>query len=72
MQGELSCSTMSMHIFSFGVALESPPEAIGPVAEGIRVNFYCQGGEVTGPKLQGRCRSVGGDWLTIRTDGGDS
>ena len=57
------------HIFSFGAALESPPEAIGPVAEGIRVNFYCQGGEVTGPKLQGRCRSVGGDWLTIRTDG---
>ena len=57
------------HIFSFGAALESPPEAIGPVAEGLRVNFYCQGGEVTGPKLQGRCRSVGGDWLTIRTDG---
>jgi hypothetical protein len=57
------------HIFSFGAALESPPEAIGPVAEGIRVNFYSQGGEVTGPKLQGRCRSVGGDWLTIRTDG---
>ena len=45
------------HIFSFGAALET--EAIGPVAEGIRVNFYCQGGEVTGPKLQGCCRSVG-------------
>ena len=48
------------HIFAFGVALESPPEAIGPVAEGLRVNFYCQGVEVTGPKLQGRCRPVGG------------
>jgi hypothetical protein len=57
------------HIFSFGVQLESPPEVIGPVAEGIRVNFYSQGGEVTGPKLNGRCRSVGGDWLTVRTDG---
>ncbi len=57
------------HIFSFGAALDTPPEAIGPVAEGIRVNFYCQGGEVTGPKLQGSCRSVGGDWLTVRTDG---
>ena len=57
------------HIFSFGAALESPPEAIGPVPEGIRVNTYCQGGEVAGPKLRGRCRSVGGDWLTIRTDG---
>lgn len=57
------------HIFSFGAALESPPEVIGPVAAGIRVNFYSQGGEVTGPKLQGHCRAVGGDWLTLRTDG---
>lgn len=57
------------HIFSFGAALESPPEAIGPVAEGVRVNFYSQGGDVTGPKLQGRCRPVGGDWLTVRRDG---
>lgn len=57
------------HIFSFGAALESPPEAIGPVAEGLRLNFYSQGGEVTGPNLQGRCRPVGGDWLTVRTDG---
>jgi len=55
------------HIFSFGATLTS--EAIGPVAEGIRVNFYSQGGEVTGPKLQGQCRAVGGDWLTLRTDG---
>ena len=57
------------HIFSFDVALENPPEVIGPVSEGIRANFYCKGGEVTGPKLRGRCRPVGGDWLTIRTDG---
>jgi len=57
------------HVFSFDALLESPPESIGPVAEGIRVNFYCKGGEVTGPKLNGRCRPVGGDWLTIRTDG---
>lgn len=57
------------HIFSFEATLENPPEVIGPVAEGIRVNFYSKGGEVTGPKLQGRCRAVGGDWLTIRTDG---
>lgn len=57
------------HIFSFGVLLENPPEVIGPVAEGIRVNAYSKGGEATGPLLQGRCRAVGGDWLTIRTDG---
>jgi hypothetical protein len=41
------------HIFSFGAALESPPEAIGPVAEGIRVNFYCQGGEVKAQNCRG-------------------
>ena len=57
------------HVFSFDALLESPPESIGQVAEGIRVNFYCKGGEVTGPKLNGRCRPVGGDWLTTRTDG---
>ena len=57
------------HIFSFGAQLENPPEVIGPVSEGIRVNFYCKGGEATGPKLQGHCRPVGGDCLTIRTDG---
>jgi len=57
------------HIFTFGAQLESPPEVIGPVPEGIRANFYCKGGEITGPKLRGRCRAVGGDWLTVRTDG---
>jgi hypothetical protein len=57
------------HVFSFGAQLQTPPEVIGPVAEGIRANFYCLGGEVTGPKLRGKCRPVGGDWLTMRTDG---
>ncbi|MEO5996323.1 MAG: DUF3237 domain-containing protein [Chitinophagaceae bacterium] len=57
------------HVFSFGVALGNPPEVIGPAPEGIRVNFYSLGGEITGPRLQGKCRPVGGDWLTLRTDG---
>ena len=37
--------------------------------EGIRVNFYFTGGEVIGPKIQGKLRPVGADWLTIRRDG---
>ena len=45
------------------------PEIIGPTPEGIRVNFYVTGGEVTGPKIVGKFRSVGADWLTIRRDG---
>ena len=56
------------HIFTFGALLQSP-EVIGPVAEGIKVNFYALGGEMTGPKMNGKCRAVGGDWLTLRTDG---
>jgi uncharacterized protein DUF3237 len=47
----------------------SPPEVIGPVAEGIRVNFYVTAGEVSGPKMRGRLRPVGGDWLLVRNDG---
>jgi hypothetical protein len=57
------------HIFSFDATLQNPPEVVGPVAEGIRTNFYCLGGEVKGPKLQGKTRAIGGDWLTLRTDG---
>src|SRR5689334_10248021 len=57
------------HRFSFGAPLESAAEVIGPVPEGIRANVYCKGGDITGPKLKGRCRAVGGDWLTVRTDG---
>jgi hypothetical protein len=57
------------HICSYTATLESPPELIGPTPEGLRLNAYVTGGEVTGPRLQGRVRPVGGDWLTIRTDG---
>ena len=56
------------HIFPYAVTLE-PPEVIGPVPGGVPVNFYVSGGEVTGPKVYGKLRPVGGDWLTIRTDG---
>lgn len=57
------------HIFSVLVRLHSPPEIIGPVPQGLRMNHYIAGGEVNGPKLRGRIRAVGGDWLTLRPDG---
>jgi hypothetical protein len=57
------------HIFSYTATLQNPPEVIGPVPEGIRVNFYFTGGEVSGPKVQGRFRPAGGDWFTLHTDG---
>jgi len=57
------------HIFSFKAGLNPDFEVIGPTPEGLRVNFYITGGEVTGPRVQGQCLPVGADWLTIRPDG---
>jgi hypothetical protein len=45
------------------------PEEIGPVPEGNRMNFYSKGGKFEGPKLRGKVRPVGGDWVVIRPDG---
>ena len=56
-------------VFSYHVQLIAPPEIIGPVPEGLRINMYTQSGKVTGDKIQGILRPVGGDWVTIRSDG---
>jgi|SRR5271168_497305 len=56
------------HLFSYQAQLRAP-EIIGPVPEGIRVNFYVTGGTIDGPRLRGTILPVGGDWLTIRRDG---
>lgn len=57
------------HIFSYTGIVGNAPEVIGPVPEGIKVNFYNAGGEITGPRLRGRLGSAGGDWATVRRDG---
>jgi len=57
------------HVLSFTGIGETAPEAIGAVPEGIRVNFYNAGGTVNGPRVRGKVRPVGGDWLTVRADG---
>jgi hypothetical protein len=57
------------HLFSYGVALQSAPEVIGEVSEGIRINFYVADGKVEGANVKGRFRSGGGDWFTLRRDG---
>ena len=56
------------HVFSYTATL-APPEVIGPVPEGVRLNFYVTGGTVGGPRLRGQLRPVGADWFTLRTDG---
>ncbi len=52
-------------LFSYTVTLEMPPETIGPVPGGVRVNVYITGGAVEGPHLQGKLRPVGAACLTI-------
>ena len=42
------------YICSFTATLRR--EVIGPLAEGIRVNYHITGGEVDGPKLRGKFR----------------
>ena len=57
------------HIFSYEGTSAGPPEIIGPVAQGLRLNAYFSGGTVSGPKVNGKILPVGGDFLTVRTDG---
>jgi hypothetical protein len=55
------------YISSFTVTLRR--ELIGPLAEGIRVNYHITGGEVDGPKLRGKFRPGGADFVIMRRDG---
>jgi hypothetical protein len=57
------------HILSFVGKGGGVPEAIGALPEGLRVNFYNLGGEVSGPRIRGKLRAAGGDWVTVRKDG---
>jgi hypothetical protein len=56
------------HICSYRAQLK-PPEVLGAMPGGVRVNFTILGGEVSGPKLKGTVQAVGADFFTLRTDG---
>ncbi len=56
------------HIMSYTAKLGGR-DVIGPVPEGFRINIHVTGGEVTGPRVFGKIRATGGDWLTTRRDG---
>jgi uncharacterized protein DUF3237 len=56
------------YVMSYDAKLREP-EVVGPIPEGVRLNFYVTGGSFTGPKCKGIVLPVGGDWLTIRSDG---
>ena len=57
------------YLFTSQSQLRFPPENLGETPDGIRLNFYREGGEIEGPKLRGRFLPVGGDWLLVRPDG---
>lgn len=57
------------HICSINATLDPNREQIGPTPEGLKINIYVTGGEVTGPRIKGKVRPVGADWYTLRTDG---
>ena len=57
------------HILSFVGKGGGTPEAIGALPDGLHVNFQNVGGEVTGPRIRGKVRPTGGDWVTVRKDG---
>lgn len=57
------------HLFAYTARLHAPPEVIGPVPEGLRINFYIAGGELLGPRLRGRMLGVGADYSLLRRDG---
>lgn len=59
----------SEFLCSMVATLQAPPEVIGPLPQGIRVNFYITGGTIDGPRLQGKLRPVGADFFTLRHDG---
>lgn len=56
------------HILSYHINV-MPPEMVGPGPEGMRLNFYFTGGEVTGPKVVGKVRPGAADWVRVRRDG---
>jgi hypothetical protein len=56
------------HVMPYTAQL-ADPEVIGAVPDDLKINFYVTGGTVTGPRVSGKLRPVGGDWLTLRKDG---
>lgn len=56
------------HLFTCKAGLRFPPDAVGVTPDGAQVSFNLTGGEVTGPRIRGRLRAIGSDWLTVRPD----
>ena len=69
MNGEAMIDFRLEHLFSYAGALANPPEIFDWSPDGIRVNFYSAGGEMTGSRIRGKLRPIGDDWMMVRKDG---
>jgi uncharacterized protein DUF3237 len=56
------------HLARFSVFVREP-EIIGNTPDGIKVNWWVTSGSFEGPRLRGKLRPEGADWMTIRPDG---
>lgn len=57
------------HIFSFQLLFGINFDMIGPVPYGLQANELAVGGDVHGPKVNGKIKPTGGDWFVLRQDG---
>ena len=55
--------------FLFGITCQMRREVIGATPDGLRFDFLIEHGVIKGPRLNGRFRAEGGDWMRIRPDG---
>lgn len=49
--------------------LSRQPDVIGVTPDGVRINFYLDGGRAVGPRFNATVLPRGADFLTVRTDG---
>jgi hypothetical protein len=55
--------------FLFGITCQMRREVIGETPDGLRFDFLIEHGVIEGPRLKGRFRAEGGDWMRLRPDG---
>jgi len=55
--------------FMGALTVQLRAEVLGHTPQGFRINFFVVQGEAHGPRLNGKVRPEGGDWMCIRPDG---
>jgi hypothetical protein len=64
---ETATAIAAEHLFD--MAIDLAPAQYVQTPDGMRITYIAQGGVVSGPRLQGRIRPGGGDWIRLGADG---